>query len=208
MGMHYNPQLWQSLPAKAEFEFQDRNDIRDLDVAIRSLGLKLLETEDNGLKRELQLQQRRLLTERDRLYREELKKIQMSQTQKPTDSEENSGSIYEQTLFYYRRRVMPQRDILADLLPRRLGLRHPDGRNALAALESLCEETDSTAYRNSLRPQNGSCLCGKPIAEFVLNCWKKISLKANILFHPGSWLTEGGCTSTDVIKPTNYSSIR
>ncbi|KAJ5478449.1 hypothetical protein N7530_003958 [Penicillium desertorum] len=52
---------------KAKFKFQDRKNIRDLDLAIRSLGLQLLDTEDNVLKPELQLQQRRSLTERDRL---------------------------------------------------------------------------------------------------------------------------------------------
>jgi carbonic anhydrase len=62
---------------------------------------------------------------------------------------------------------MPQRDILAELLPRKLRLRHRDGRNTLAALESLYKETDSAAYRNSLRPQNGKCLYRKSIAEFV-----------------------------------------
>lgn len=33
-------------------------------------------------------------------------------------------------------------------------------------------------------------------------------MKANVLFYLGSWLIEGGCTSTDVTKPVNNSSIR
>ncbi|KAJ5478450.1 hypothetical protein N7530_003959 [Penicillium desertorum] len=95
---------------------------------------------------------------------------------------------------------MPQRDILAELLPGRLRLRHLDGRNALAALDPLYEETDFTAYRNSLRPQNGKCLYRKPIAEFILNCRNKLSMKANVPLQIGPWLIEGGCTSTDLIK--------
>lgn len=53
MGMHYNPRLWQSLPAKAEFEFKDREDIRELDKAMELLGSQLLSTEDSGLKHKL-----------------------------------------------------------------------------------------------------------------------------------------------------------
>ncbi|KAL3467666.1 hypothetical protein BJX64DRAFT_299023 [Aspergillus heterothallicus] len=31
MGIHYNPNLWQSLPAKSEFEFEEREDVRQKD---------------------------------------------------------------------------------------------------------------------------------------------------------------------------------
>ena len=41
MGMYRNVQLWQSLPAKAEFEFQERSDILALDETMENLSLKL-----------------------------------------------------------------------------------------------------------------------------------------------------------------------
>ncbi|KAJ5215213.1 uncharacterized protein N7498_001620 [Penicillium cinerascens] len=80
---------------------------------------------------------RQIYAERHRLYRKELKKVQMSQPNRLIDPDENQGGVYEQTLLCYRRRVMPQRDILAELLLRKVDLRHPNGRRALAVLESL-----------------------------------------------------------------------
>jgi hypothetical protein len=50
-----------------------------------------------------------------------------------------SSYLYELTLFHLRRRVLLQRDILAELLSRKLELRHPDSRKALAALESFLQ---------------------------------------------------------------------
>jgi carbonic anhydrase len=38
MGIYQNSHLFQSLPAKVEFEFLDRSDIRDLDEEMRSLS--------------------------------------------------------------------------------------------------------------------------------------------------------------------------
>ena len=41
MDMHRNPHLWQSLPAKAEFEFQERSDVMALDEEIQGLSMWL-----------------------------------------------------------------------------------------------------------------------------------------------------------------------
>lgn len=168
MGMYQNPHLWHTLPAKAEFEFQDREDIRALDETMMSLGFQLLSVEGREEKQKVQLKQHQVYNERQRLYKEELKRIQLSQPHKPTSTTEHQGSIWEQTLFHYRRRVMPQRDLLANILPQKISLRHHDGRRALEALEYLCKEINPIAYREGLRPWNKRCLCGKAIDEYVV----------------------------------------
>ncbi|KAF7128632.1 hypothetical protein CNMCM5793_003483 [Aspergillus hiratsukae] len=59
MGVHRNPSLWQSLPAKAEFEFQEREDVIALDKEFESLSTQLAKA-DTETKKEIQLQRRRV----------------------------------------------------------------------------------------------------------------------------------------------------
>lgn len=167
MGMHQNRQLLQSLPAKAEFEFQDRADIRALDETMNSLSLQLSTTHSHEDKRKIQVKQHKAYNEKQRLYKLELKKIQISQPNSLQSITEHQGNQPEQNLFHYRRRVMPERDFLAQALPQMITLRSCHGSRALAALESLCKETHSVAYRPGLQPLNGKCLCGKEIDQLV-----------------------------------------
>lgn len=165
MGMYQNPQLLQSLPAKAEFEFQDRTDIRALDKTMDSLSSQLSTINNHEEKRKIQLEQDRAYNQKQQLYKEELKKIRMSQPNSLKSDTEQQGNLHEQNLFHYRRRVMPERDFLAKALPQMVTLRSSCGIRALVALESLCKDTSSVAYRSSLQPLNGKCLCGKKIDQ-------------------------------------------
>lgn len=155
-----------SLPAKAEYEFLDRQDIRELNDQIRSLStlIYLAKTEED--KHGIQLQQKKLYTSKRRLYKEELQRIQVQQTTLMQSDTQREG-IQNNTLFYYRRRVMPHRDLLAITLPYSIGLRYKDSKRALEALESLYSEAETVLYRDSLRPLGDICLCRKSIKEFV-----------------------------------------
>lgn len=75
--------------------------------------------------------------------------------------------IQNNTLFYYRRRVMPHRDLLASTLLCSIGLRHKNSRRALEALESLYSETETVLYRDSLRPLDDVYLYRKSMKEYV-----------------------------------------
>lgn len=162
MGRHYNSQLWQSLPAKAEFEFQDRDDIRKLDAEMCSLGAQLPCLETQEQRNQVYSTQHRIYNEKQRLYKEELKKLRKSQSRKPGVEH---GSLYEQGLFLYRRRAMPERDFLADYLPQEIELQSFNGRKSLEALETICKQKCSVAYRAGLRPHNGACICGKAMDQ-------------------------------------------
>ncbi|KAJ5452017.1 hypothetical protein N7445_000200 [Penicillium cf. griseofulvum] len=155
MGMYRNAQLWQSLPAKAEFEFQERNDIRALDKDMEILSVLLSEATGNEEKHQIQLKQHRAYNEKKRLYIEHLKGLQRSQPHGFRPATNSGSNINEETLFRYRRRVMPERDYLVMILPQKIGLRSSEGRRALEALESLCTLECSVAYRSSLQPLNG-----------------------------------------------------
>ena len=161
MGIHHNPNLWQSLPAKAEFEFQEREDIMALDEELKSLTAKLVDARADGpeAERKIQLERRHVQSQKDKLYLEELKR------QREFQQDSHVGSVYEQTLFYYYRRAMPERDRLAQLLSSKSSIRSPAGRDAMKDLETICREHSPVAYRTNLQPINGKCVCGKAIDE-------------------------------------------
>ena len=97
MGIHHNPNLWQSLPAKAEFKFQEQEDIMALDEELKSLTAKLVDARADGpeAERKIQLEQRHVQSQKDKLYSEELKQ------QREFQQDSHIGSVYKQTLFYY-----------------------------------------------------------------------------------------------------------
>ncbi|KAJ5772119.1 Zinc finger C2H2 [Penicillium odoratum] len=157
MGLYRNSSLSQLLPAKAEYEFLAREDICDLDRMMAKLSLQLSGATPEE-KHKIQLQQKRVYNEKRGLYNKELRKVERQ-------SGKQHGSIYTETMFHYRRRVMPHRDFLANALLGKVSLRSLDGRRILQALESLCSETHTVAYRDSLSPLDKACLCGKSIKE-------------------------------------------
>lgn len=159
MGLYRNSALSQLLPAKAEFEFLAREDIHALDQTMAKLSSLLL----NALpeeKHEIRLKQKRAYSEKRSLYNEELRKVQ-------AQSGKQHGSIYTETMFHYRRKVMPHRDFLAQKLPCKLSLRSLDGRRILQALESLCSEKNTITYLDSLSPLGQACVCGRSMKEYV-----------------------------------------
>ncbi|EAW17156.1 uncharacterized protein NFIA_005180 [Aspergillus fischeri NRRL 181] len=90
---------------ETEFEFQEREDVIALDKEFERLSTQLAKA-DTETKKEIQLQRRRVQGQKDKLYLEELKRQRVQQCTQ-------TGSVYEQTLFHYRRRAMPERDLLA-----------------------------------------------------------------------------------------------
>lgn len=164
MGMRRNRHLHQSLPAKAEVEFRRREDIVQLDTQIQSLKKQSV-----GKDRKLQNERRRLETKRNRLYLNELKRVRRGQTRGL------SNNTPKQTLFDYARKAMPERGMLADVLPTTVQLRSPTGREALFALETICSQELSVVYLPALAPMakdsDLECICGHPMKGYVFP-WK------------------------------------
>lgn len=157
LGIHLNQDnYWNNLPAKADFEFHDRPDVQKLDEEIETLGLRISHTKIAAVKDELRLKQLGKYRHKRKLYLDALKSSQ---------SEKLGCDIRNQTVFQYRCRAMPERDLLATLLPKKVELRSQEGRQALEALEALCRDRGKVFYRQSLQPQNGKCDCGALMSE-------------------------------------------
>ncbi|KGO41744.1 hypothetical protein PEXP_107500 [Penicillium expansum] len=116
MGLYRNSAFPQLLPAKAEYKFLTQEDIHTLNQTMAKLSSLLL----NALpeeKHKIQLKQKRAYNKKRSLYNKELRKVQ-------AQSGKQHRSIYTETIFHYRRKVIPHRDFLARKLPYKLSLRN------------------------------------------------------------------------------------
>ncbi|KAM5479793.1 hypothetical protein MaudMau93_007756 [Microsporum audouinii] len=169
-GMHLrrHQHLLQSLPAKGEMDFHQRKDVVELQEEWQRLHLCIKKADGNE-KRELELQQRSVYRQKVRLYTDELKLLRKQQSfklQRPGDKGATMN-VYEETFFDYSRQVMPERDLLAKILPMKIELRSIQGRQALHALERLCGNNNRIAYRKSFAPVDGRCICGSELDSYV-----------------------------------------
>ncbi|KAJ5110899.1 hypothetical protein N7532_001434, partial [Penicillium argentinense] len=163
MGIHHRFDLCQYVPAKAQIEFQNREDVKSLSAEMYSLSECLQATTESHARHNIQKAQKSVYSKIQRLYKDAVDLIQKSQNKEGL----SHNNIAKKSLFHYRRRVMPYRDILAELLPRKCSLRDCHGREALQALEHLCLEDTTVAYRNSLKPKNGKCICGVLMKDYM-----------------------------------------
>ncbi|EEP83037.1 predicted protein [Uncinocarpus reesii 1704] len=132
MTMHHHPQLWRSLPAKLEFEFESREDIIQLNGKIENLALQI--PANDAEQRQIQSERQSLYNQKNRLYMEALRHQQKAQ---PTGLLESGNpqpktDVDKHTFFHYARRVMPERDLLADAL-----LKETNPRNTSAIISGL-----------------------------------------------------------------------
>ncbi|OJD27167.1 hypothetical protein ACJ73_01438 [Blastomyces percursus] len=104
-----------------------------------------------------------------RLYNVELKSQRQQQPLRLQRVKEDRPlfNAHERTFFRYSRQVMPERDLLADLLSMKVELRSTEGRAALRALESIWRQKGHVAYRKSFMPIEDRCICGVKIEKFI-----------------------------------------
>ncbi|OJJ66328.1 hypothetical protein ASPBRDRAFT_137940 [Aspergillus brasiliensis CBS 101740] len=159
MGVRRNPHLYQALPARADLEFQERKDVVQLDTEIRLMQKRLVLAEEDA--KTIQLHRRRLENQRQRLYVDELSRIRREQPRLV-----GLQSISDKpTAFHYTRKAMPERNLLAGILPDTVELRSSTGRMAIRALEAICSQEVSVCYISSLAPIDGKCICGESIEK-------------------------------------------
>ena len=94
----------------------ERSDILALDETMENLSLKLSKASSAQEKDQIRLDQHRAYNEKKRLYLEELKRLRKLQPNKPKSATSDPNGLHEESLFYYRRRVMLERDYLATVL--------------------------------------------------------------------------------------------
>lgn len=158
MEIHKNRATWESLPARLELEFEEREDVATLQDEISKLTQRSRTERDVGKIKEIDRERKRLQYQRKVLYGEEVQRF----NRKNIDTQSIEGCHP----FHYTRRVMPDRDLLAQLLPRSGKLRSIEGRQAARALENLCTKDTKICYRSSLRPTDDKCgACREPIEK-------------------------------------------
>ncbi|KAJ5768157.1 hypothetical protein N7533_000740 [Penicillium manginii] len=133
--------------------------------------------------------------------KKKLLKVVVDQIREHSKKDSTISNIRTETLFHYGRRVMPNRRLFADILPRKDSLRETDDRQALRALESICLEDSPIAYREPLKPLGGKCHCGALIKEQWLHlyrcnkshyrCHSKLEF-TEMCFECDTWFTDPG----------------
>ncbi|EED21202.1 conserved hypothetical protein [Talaromyces stipitatus ATCC 10500] len=151
MELQKHQVVWESLPAKLEFEFEERNDVAAIQKEMQNLDEELKSSVAMDAVREIELEKRRLQYRKRSLYDQELQRFHRTNPDMT-----NSEACLP---FHYTRRVMPDRDLLAELLPRLGKLRSDDGRKAVQALENLCVTDTTICYRRGIHPLDGD-QCG------------------------------------------------
>ena len=188
LSLHRHPQLWQSLPAKHQFELERRPDFIALDEEIETLNRKiqnLAYTEDT---QPLHARRRDLYERRRQLTVEELRECRKLQPrQLPTQAaSETCLEDHRQTLFAHVRGLLPEQARLASSLFQPVELRSANGRRALQDLIALCKQDSRVVHRPALRLKDGRC----PSPECSIEMKRSVALPIPVYVSAyESWLT-------------------
>lgn len=216
LSLHRHPQLWQSLPAKQQFEFECRPDILALDEEIESLNREI---QTCSIAKDMQSQRarRRGLYERRRqLTVDELKQCRKIQPRKLTSQNAHETCLedHRRTFFAHVRGLLPERDRLASSLFQSVALRSAEGRSALHDLVALCKQDCQTIYRPSLRPKEGRCPipdCSvemkRSVALSILSPYGRHSADVPSFPHTVSQRPQPGYTCIGAISGTSWANM-
>ena len=111
MTLHHNPELWQVLPAKKQYELENTPEFTTIEEEIKVLTL-MVKT-DSTVKDTHNV----LMAQKRKLVSDELRKCQEQQSGKLLASPDDAILMgYHRTQFHRVRRLMPERDRLASNL--------------------------------------------------------------------------------------------
>ncbi|TLS20592.1 uncharacterized protein PpBr36_11315, partial [Pyricularia pennisetigena] len=152
MTVKRNPDLFLSLPAKAQDELRQRPDYVVISEQLKDLASK---TDAQSRK-----DKSRLISRRRKLEKAELDKARSSQSRvHPKDREELERHHVDQdrSRFGRLRHMMPERRRLSNALFQVADLRSEIGISAIKDLYGLLKNDCQVAYQPSLRPIDGKC---------------------------------------------------
>ena len=145
-----NPQLWQSLPAEKQEEFENSPEFVAIEKELADMQGQ--RDSDSASRRRKLYAKKRTLTEK------ELRKCQKAQQYRPgTNSKDNGPPCYHRSIFDRVRFLMPERDRLASALFETTTLRSPTGLSALQDMIALCEKDAEVELRPGLAPERCCC---------------------------------------------------
>jgi hypothetical protein len=180
LSLHRHPRLWQSLPAKQQFEFDCRPDILALDEEIETLTPEIQACGYANDTQSHRARRRDLYERRRQLTVDELKECRKIQPRKLTsqDAHETCLEDHRRTFFSHIRGLLPERDRLASSLFQSVALRSVEGRSALHDLVALCKHDCQTIYRPSLGLKEGRC----PIPDCSVEMKRSVALSILSLY--------------------------
>jgi len=153
LSLSRNPNLWQSLPAEKQHEFESSPEIFALKDELAALKGK----KDAAST----ARQRALYPQRRTLIAQELRKWQKLQPYRVESSEAEKTHLmaYHRTIFRRTRFLTPERDRLASSLLEVVPLRSPTGLAVLRDMVALCQKETEVIIRPGLEPEK--CRCSK-----------------------------------------------
>jgi len=154
MTVGMNPELLQSLPAKAQDELRQRPEYVAITKAIERLSLDMTTAESEADIPKLELRRNQLLEQRRALVKQELGRARHAQER--IHPSEREGPFYpdrHRSLFDRVRHMMEERSRLSSTLFRAAPLRSSEGNSVVKDLITLLKDPYRVAYQPLLRPE-------------------------------------------------------
>lgn len=153
LTLHRNPELWQALPARKQYELKLTLEFTAIEAKIEALAAK--DKADSTAKDS----RNALMAQKRKLVSEELCRCQKLQPRKllaSLDDAELTG--YHRTQFHRVRRLMSEHDRLASNIVLIAPIRGDEGRSVLRDMIALCRQDAEVPFRLGLEPERCSCL--------------------------------------------------
>lgn len=143
------PNLWQSLPAEKQYEFENSEEYVSLGKELAALGGR---TDKKSIGR-----REELYREKRKLFNNELRDWQKHQPNKHNDAPGYHRAIFDRVRF-----MMPERDRLASNLFQVAALRSDTGVAVLRDMMALYQSRSEVEYRPGLEPDKCCCWNDNP----------------------------------------------
>ena len=148
MTLHRNPELWQALPAKKQYELENTPEFTAIEKEMNALApIAKTDSTTKDSRNALIAQKRKLISD-------ELHRCQEQQPGKLLASPDDAVLMgYHRTQFHRVRRLMPERDRLASNLFLVAPIRSNEGRSVLRDIIALCQQDAEVPFRPGLEPE-------------------------------------------------------
>jgi HSP90 family molecular chaperone len=158
MTVNRNPELFLSLPAKAQADLRERSDYAAITQEIEDLSLKMSAAKTQATISELKSRRNQLFERRRKLEKEELDRVRAGQDRiHPSEREGPFHIDQHRSMFDRVRHLMEERSRLSNTLFCVALLRSTEGTSAVEDLTALLKNSCRVAYQPLFRPRHGRC---------------------------------------------------
>jgi hypothetical protein len=156
MTVNRNPELFLSLPAKAQADLRERSDYAAITQEIEDLSLKMSAAKTQATISELKSRRNQLFKRRRKLEKEELDRVRAGQDRiHPSEREGPFHIDQHRSMFDRVRHLMEERSRLSNTLFCVAPLQSAEGTSAVEDLTALLKDSCQVAYQPLFRPRHG-----------------------------------------------------